>query len=66
MKTFNKKWLSPALLLTLMPAMFTFGSDGVSWFWSGKWVVPIMLLSAATVFWALAFMSGRKHLRFRT
>lgn len=61
MKRFNKKFLSPALMLTLMPAMFEFGQDGVTWFWTGKLVVPVVLLATAAVFWVLAFTRRREH-----
>lgn len=49
----NRKFLSPALMLTLLPAMFRFGPDGVTWFWSHSPVVPMLLLPTAAVFWVL-------------
>lgn len=50
---FNKKYLSPALMLTLLPAMFRFGPQGVTWFWSNAPAAPVLLLPAAAVFWVL-------------
>ncbi|MGA7296178.1 MAG: hypothetical protein WBW92_01540 [Rhodanobacteraceae bacterium] len=49
----NKKFISPALMLTLLPAMFRFGSEGLTWFWSNSSPVPMLLLPVAAVFWVL-------------
>ena len=49
----NKKFLSPALMLTLLPAMFRFGPEGVAWAWSNSSIVPMLLLPTAIVFWVL-------------
>lgn len=57
---FNKKFLSPALMLTLVPAMFQFGPEGMTWFWSNSPVVPMLLLPAAIVFWVLCFKPHRR------
>lgn len=58
---FNKKFLSPALMLTLLPAMFQFGPGGVTWFWSNSFIVPMMLLPAAAVFWVLCFKPRKQR-----
>lgn len=55
MTRLNKKFLSPALMLSLLPAMFQFGPEGVTWFWSRAPAVPMLLLPAAAVFWVLCF-----------
>lgn len=60
MSRFNKKFLSPALMLTLLPAMFQFGPEGVSWFWSNAVMVPALLLPTAAVFWVLYFKPHRQ------
>lgn len=48
-----KKLLAPALFLTLFAGAFTFGPDGLSWFWAGQPGVAVLLAVAAVAMWIL-------------
>lgn len=47
------RYLAPAILLTLMPFMFHFDGQVVTWTWEGLPILAAALLSAGAVFWAL-------------
>ena len=60
MTVFKNKYFVPALALMLFSATFTFGPDGIAWFWAGRPVVAVMLIGASAAFWGLLYQSRRK------
>lgn len=61
----SKKLLAPALSLSFFAAAFTFGDQGLSWFWSEQPGVAIALAVGAATLWTLLFLSLRQNHRQR-
>ncbi len=60
MKKTSRKLLAPALSLSFFAAAFTFGPQGISWFWADQPGVAVALAAGALVLWVLLVLSLRK------
>lgn len=56
----SRSLLAPALFLTFFAAAFTFGPDGISWFWARQPGVAIALAVGAVGLWILLAASVRQ------
>jgi len=61
MSMYKSRAFVPALSLMLFASMFKFDQAGVSWFWTARPVVAIVLAGTSAIFWTILFVSLRKH-----
>lgn len=59
MPFYKSKYLVPAVFLMLLTVTFSFGPNGVSWFWADQPIVAVVLLATSLVFWALLVVNQR-------
>ena len=55
----TRKLLCPAVFLSLFALAFTFGPEGVAWFWAKQPPVAFVLAAGAAVCWVLVLASLR-------
>lgn len=58
MQTHGSKWWYQAACLALWVVAFKFGSDGITWFWTGQPFVAAALGVTAACFAVLALRAG--------